>query len=286
MARLKIAIRSAPILTAPAGIWVEAVDLEGFDVPDGADRGGVYEPSFHQITFAWSVEGAPLAPFTAPGNMLPQWRDANRAFGKIAALFFPEPGRYRLRLVARDRSGGQAEATREIVIAPAGEAYPGEATICMSSDPGESWAGAPDGAQLVRDARALKRALNKSLAPTRLLFRRGQEFEGLAFRINKQRLSHLDAWGEGAPPVLRPAEGSDATMFALWNKARQDQFTVANIAFRGAWDAATETGGRSGSPVTWAQSKTPCHYTIWNCSFDGFDRLHIAPGMLTSNHKS
>ena len=56
-----------------------------------------------------------------------------------------------------------------------------------------------------------------------------------------------------------------------------DQLTVANLSFQGSWDAATETGGDTASPITWAQSKTPCHYAVWNCLFDGFERLNFAP---------
>ena len=278
MASLSIAIRSAPVPVAPAGIWVEAIDLEGFDVPGLAAPGKVYDPSFHEITFAWSVQGAPLAPYTAPGNLLPEWRDANRAYGKIAALFFPEPGQYTIKLHARDRSGMVAEAALDITILKADAAYPGTATVCVSSDPDETWIGAPADARRVSNLSQLQSALRKASKPTRLLFRRGLEYRGISMRINRAQLSHIDAWGDGAQPILRPSEDGSGTMFALWNRVRMDQFTVANIVFRGAWNAATETGFDTPSPLTWRQSRTACHYAVWNCVFDGFERLHFAPG--------
>lgn len=277
MASLSIAIRSAPRPVAPAGLWVEAVDLEGFDVPGEALPGQTYDPGFHEITFLWTVEGAPLSPYTAPANMPPEWRDANRAYGKIAALFFADPGQYTLSVQARDRSGTLAEARQQITVQSGESAYPGSATICVSSDPAETWEGAPVGAVQVGDVSEIEAALHKTRLATRLLFRRGQDYRGISLRINKQRLAHIDAWGTGDRPVLRPAPGSDGTMFALWNRATQDQVTVANIAFQGAWNAATETGGDTASPLTWAQSRTPCHYAVWNCVFDGFERLNFQP---------
>lgn len=277
MARVSISVRTAPVPVAPAGVWLEATDLEGFDVQDVPAPGDVYDPSFHEITFAWQIKGAPVAPFTAPENMLPDWRDANRAFGKVVALFLPDPGRYTIVLSARDRSGTVAVAEHEISVVDAEDAYPGAATICVSSDPGETWAGAPPEAQRVTDLSKLQKTLGTSSTRTRLLFRRGQEYRGISMRLDREMLTHIDAWGDGPRPVLRPAEGADSTMFALWKRARMDQFSVANIDFRGTWNAATETGGDTSSPLTWAQSRTPCHYTIWNCRFDGFERLDVAP---------
>lgn len=272
MARLRIQSVTGPEVTAPVGIWFEATDIDGFDVPGGPPPGDTYDPSFHAITYVWTIKGAPLAAFDAPENMVPDWADANRAYGRQVAFFFPAPGTYEVDLWARDRSGNEARATHRVEVADPTATYPGDRTVCVSFDPGETWAGAPAGCQTVRTARDLLGAVVEARKPLRVLFKRGQSYALPAIDVRNQKLGQIDAWETGAPPVLRP-EDDRSPVVTLGKRSRMEGFTAANLTFQGAWDATTETGRSTLSPLRWSKSGTPCHHTVWNCRFSGFDHL-------------
>ncbi|MEM6660620.1 MAG: hypothetical protein AAF666_00455 [Pseudomonadota bacterium] len=272
MARLRILAIAGPDVTAPAGLWFEAVDLDGFDLSDVSEPEGTYDPSFHAITYVWQVKGAPLAPFDAPENMVPAWRDANRAYGKQVAFFFPEPGTYEVELWARDRSGNEARATESVVVADPSLTYPEARTVCASFDPAETWVGAPPECQTVETPRALLEAVVRADKPLRVLFKRGQTYALPTIDVRGQKLGLVDAWGNGAQPVLRAADDG-SWVFKLGKRSRVEGFSVANLAFQGTWDATTETGRSTRSPLHWTRSSTPCHHTVWNCRFSGFDHL-------------
>lgn len=272
MARLNILSVAGPQPIAPAGIWFEAVDIAGFDVQFEPVPGETYDPSFHKITYIWTVVSAPLGPFDAPENMVPDWNDPNRSYGRQVAFFFPEPGRYEVALWARDASGNEAQATTSILIADANVAYPGTQTVCVSFEPDENWDGAPPGSQFASTPRHLDGIIARAKTPMRVLFKRGQRFSIPGFGVIRRQLGHLDAWGQGSIPVLEPNDGQ-SPVFELSQRSQITQFTAANLAFRGAWNAATETGYSTRSPLLWDKSPTPCHHTIWNCRFSGFDHL-------------
>lgn len=272
MARLRIHSVTGPEVTAPAGVWLEATGLDGFDVPGGPPPEGTYDPSFHAITYVWTVKSAPLAAFDAPENMIPDWADANRAHGKQVAFFFPEPGAYEVELWARDRSGNEARASHRIEVTDPGATYPGARTVCVSFDPAETWDGAPAGCQTVATARGLLDVVVDSKAPLRVLFKRGQSYALPTLDIRGKKLGLIDAWGAGARPLLQPEDGA-SPVFELGKRSRMEGFTAANLTFQGAWDATTETGRSTLTPLRWSKSGTSCHYTVWNCRFSGFDHL-------------
>ncbi|MEM9843190.1 MAG: hypothetical protein AAF965_00180 [Pseudomonadota bacterium] len=272
MARLRISSVTGPEVTAPAGVWFEATDLDGFDVPGGPAPGDTYDPSFHAITYVWTIVGAPLAPFDAPENMVPEWADANRAYGKQVAFFFPEPGRYEIELWARDRSGNEARATQTLDVADPNAVYPEARTVCVSFDPSETWEGTPPGCQTVTSPRGLVNAVVRARLPLRVLFKRGQDYALPTIDVRGQALGLIDAWGAGEPPFLRPVDAASA-VFTLGKRSRMEGFTAANLSFQGDWDATRETGRSTLSPLRWGNSATPCHHTVWNCRFSGFDHL-------------
>ena len=274
MARVSILPLTAPVVTAPAGIWFEAVELVGFDV-SGPKPGQTYDPAFHEITYVWTVKQQPLPNFSAPINMIPGWNNPNRAHGKQVALFFPKPGRYEVTLRARDRSGNEGVAEYAVNVSDPDQVYSGRRTICVSFNRSESWAKARPGCQRIADAYSLSAALEQAERPVRVLFRRGQVFPIEMMKIQDQQLGHVDAWGDGSLPILQPIPGFTKPLFRFLKRARLAQFTIANLGFRGGWDTTTETGLSTSSPFTWTASPTPCHYTIWGCWFDGFDHIDV-----------
>ena len=80
LAKLDILVTSAPVITAPAAIWLEAIGLSGFDV-SSPGPGETYDPTFHEITYVWTIQGSPLADYTAPQNMIPSWNNPYVCYG-------------------------------------------------------------------------------------------------------------------------------------------------------------------------------------------------------------
>lgn len=280
MASLDILTVSGPTPVAPAGIWFEAVDLAGFDVPGGAAPGEAYDPSFHEITYVWTVRGAPLSPYAAPENMVTGWNDPNLAYGKKVAFCFPEPGTYTIDLWAVDRSGTTAIAERSVTVADPDAAYPGTNTVCFSSDPGESWAGDRPGCLRAGSVGALQTFIENAPSPLRILFKRGQDVSDVLLEMNSGLLGHVADWGSGDLPILRPLHGR--RLFSFGNSPGMPMFTLSNLDIRGGWDSTTETGIPDETPLYWRQSSTPCHYTVHGCHFSGFTALELVPGKVNS----
>lgn len=272
MARVSIFPAAGPQITAPAGIWFEATDIDGFDVPGGPAPGETYDPSFHDITYVWTVSPGVFEAFDGPDNMVPAWNDPSRAYGRQVAFFFPKPGTYEIALWARDGAGNEARATYSVSVADPNSVYPGDRTLYVSFDPGEGWDGAPSGGQFVDSAGALGTALAKAKEPLRVLFKRGQTFSLATIGVARRQLGQVDAWGQGALPVLISADGQ-SPIFEFGKRSQIAGFTAANLAFQGDWDSTTETGYSTRSPLLWTKSQTPCHYAVWNCHFSGFDHL-------------
>ncbi len=284
MAGLGILALSQARPVAPAGIWLEAANVTGFATQE-ATRGQAYDPSFHDITYTWRVIDSPLPAFTAPQTMVTDWNDPNRAYGKKVVFFFPRPGVYRVEVVAEDMRGTTARSEIDIAVADPDQVYAGARTICVSFDPGETWAGMPEGARRAASVKHIAQELRRSTEPARLRFRRGQTFTGIDMRLEGTQLGQLDAWGDGSPPVLK---GVDRPLFQLHKRSKIRELTIADVHFEGAWDATTERGLSTTSPILWVHSPTPAHYAVWNCRFSGFDHLdfevrEVASSILIGN---
>jgi hypothetical protein len=286
MGSLSILTVAASPIVAPAGIWLEATNISGFDAAGGPGPGSTYDPSFHEITFIWTVNGSPLSPYQAPQNMVTGWNDPNKAYGKKVAFHFPDAGTYEIELWAVDRSGNTGVASTVIAVGNADSLYPGTQTVCFSNAPGESWAGEKPGCQRATTFAALQSAVDNASGPLRILFKRGQSVPvSQVARVRAtsatQWLNHLGAWGSGANPVIAPLHSN--FLFEIKNANPVTHFTCENIDFKGGWDATTETGYPSRSPFIFLQSTTDCHHLISRCSFDGLENVWIGCGANTNS---
>ncbi len=279
MAELDILVTSAPVITAPAAVWLEAIDLSGFDV-GGPGPGEIYDPSFHEITYIWTVQGAPLAPYNAPENMVPGWNNPNVTYGKRAAFCFPDPGTYTIVLWAVDASGTTGTTRTTIVVVPADSLYPGDQTIVHASD--GNFLGAPSGAVQVSSLSALQSAIQATSLPTRVLFKRGETVldVNLISRPSGSstgRMDHVGAWGTGAAPVLRPLPFDTGNMITWRSSGPETQITVESVKIKGYWDPDTETGSLGGgSPLQWRDKNTSAKILLWNIEITNFDAQQLS----------
>lgn len=260
--------------TAPAGVWFEAINVADFTFERDSGTGNAYDPSFHEITYIWTVRGNPLAAFTAPENMVTGWNDPNTAYGKKVAFLFNDPGTYTVDLWAVSPTGTTAIAEASVNVADPDTVYPGTNTICYST--GGSWSGEKPGCQRITSVAALQSALQAAATPPRVLFKRGQTITDMELFVNGGLLGYVGAWGTGDKPIVRSAHTKNAIQF--WNQTSITDFTITDIDFRGGWDAASETGVRDLSPLDFKASPTACHYTIAHCSFSGFMGLFLGTG--------
>lgn len=266
-------------MAAPAGVWFEATNLGNFNVGIAPAQGEIYDPSFHEITYIWTVRGKPLPAFTAPENMVTGWNDPNLAYGKKVCFLFNDPGTYTVDLWAVDTTGATAIQEETITVLDPDDVYAGTDTICFSLNGG--WAEEKPGCLRITSVHALQNALDAANAPPRVLFKRGQTVSDVDLFLDDGLLGYVGAWGTGSNPVIRPAYDKHAIQF--WNSAAMVEFTVTDIDFRGGWDAATETGLKDRSPFSFFTSPTDCQYTIANCTFDGFTALWLGTGF---NHSA
>lgn len=278
VASLSIETYESPTKVAPATVWFEATALSGFVVEEGAAPGETYDPSYHEITYIWTVRGAPLTSYTAPQNLVSGWNDPNVAYGKKVAFLFPDAANYTVDLWAIDRNGTTGTAVASISVANADSVYTGTNTICYSEEPGESWAGETPNCQRITSMAALESALNDGV-PKRILFKRGSQVEDVKMRINNSRApSYVGAWGTGPNPQLTP-QANDFIFFQLTSGATNiTELTVTDIDFRGRWDAASETGVADRSPFNLLANENNLHVSIAHCSFDGFSDIWLGAG--------
>lgn len=279
LATVEILAVSAPIMTAPAGLWLEAVNLSGFAANGGPGPGEIYDPSAHEITFVWTVRGAPLSAFQAPQNMVTAWRNANLAYGKRVAMNFPAAGTYTIDLWAVDRQGTTAQAETTIVVVEAASAYPGTNTVCFS--PAGDFTGAPPGAQTTTSYAGLQSIIDGASNPLRLLLRKSETYADFQTNVRDGRLTHVGSYGTGAKPVVRPPEWvpkagyAQTACFNIRDRSVETQITFEGIDFQGYWDSTTETGAESWSPLFWRQKTSATHFTIHGCDFSGFGSTGI-----------
>lgn len=267
LASLDISVNGPPTLMAPSAIWFQATNLSGFD-PQGPGTGETYDPRLHEITYIWTVRGAPLPPFTAPENLADGWNDPNRAYGPEVAMVFPAPGDYTVDLLAIDGSGNFGTAETSFTITDPGLAYPGTRTICYSNDGGESWAGEEPGCLRVTTVSALQSTINSANTPTRVLFKRGQTVSDLGeLIVDNGRLSYVGSWGTGTNPRI-----TNNGRFEYQNSHVEAEVRFVGIDFIGNWNGASETGS-GGNPLNMTASTVSCDYLLHGCTINSHNAL-------------
>lgn len=284
LAELNIEVTSAPVITAPAAIWLEATELSGFDV-SSPTNGETYDPTFHEITYVWTIQGSPLADYTAPQNMVPSWNNPNVTYGKRAAFCLTDPGTYVIELWAVDGSGTTGTAQTTIVVANADSLYPGNRTIVFADD--GNFSGAPSGANQVSTLSALQSAIHSAGVPTRVLFKRGETVLNVDLTSSPGsggRIDHIGAWGTGAAPVLRPERFNNGNMISWRSSGPENQITVENIKVQGYWDPDTETGTLGGgTPFYWRDKTTSAAILLHKVEITNCDSQQLSANQAPHN---
>ena len=269
MANVDILTTTHGVVSAPAPVRVEAIGLTGFDVVGGAGPGEVYDPSFHDITYIWSVRGSPLPAYPKPQNMHPSLNNPNVAYGKKAAFRFPLPGTYDIDLWCVDGTGNTATATTRVtVVAPS---FAAADTIVFALD--GNFAGAPAGTQ-VSTIGQLNAALAGRSNPTRVSFKPGETVPQARIRVNAtENLRRVDTWTPGQKVTWHNRFidffTSSGIEFDFDVSNIMNELTVVDIRMDGGWDPTTETGEQGRGTFTFSRCRNPISVMIHDCEFRG-----------------
>jgi hypothetical protein len=277
LAEISIDVTSTPVKTAPAPIWLEAVDLAGFAV-SGPGAGEVYDPTFHEITYIWTIQGAPLSDYVAPQNMVPSWNNPNVTYGKRAAFCLTDPGTYVIELWAIDANGTTGTAQTTVVVVDPETVYPGNRTLVFAQD--GNFSGAPAGATQISSLSILDNFIRGASVPTRVLFKRGEtvlDIDLTSSSGSNGRIDHLGAWGSGPAPVLRPKPYDEGNMITWRSSGPETQITIENIKVQGYWDPLTETGSLGGgSPFYWRDKITSAKILLHKVEMTNCDAQQLS----------
>lgn len=282
-------ITTQNVVTAPAAVWVDGHTYSGFAAAESS--GTYYESDFHEITTIHYLELSdgtpnPLSNFVAPMNMLAAWDNPNVAYGRNTAFCITDPGSYRIRTWCVDRLGATAQTiSSTITVADPDTTYSGTDTICFADD--ADFTGKKTGATEISTISALKTELDGRSAPTRVLFKRGEDIVvtgGLQIDSGT-RGTHFGAWGAGAKPILRPEYDTDYVITLNQNHA-EVQFTFDQLDFRGEWDSTKELGWVCGDAVNTQQMGiSDTIVTMHGCNSQGFATCYSASfGYVTATY--
>lgn len=273
LAGIGIETRGAGVSVAPAAFWLKAVNASGFAL-SAPPPGTAYDPAFHEITYIWTVRGRPLAPFTAPQNLVSGWNDPNVMYGAEVAFVFPEPGTYTIDLWCIDQSGVTATAETNVTVGNPDAVYAGTRTLCLALD--GDFTGKPAGALEYTSVASLISAIESASHPTRALLKRGETCP--EFSVGREdNFEYLGAWGTGADPIVSPPRSGRLALLR-----DMTQFTVTGLDFRGGWDAATETGSSDDVAFFSRDNSASCWYHYHSCQFSGFEIFEPRPSNGTS----
>ena len=274
---LSLAVTLPTRITAPAGVWLNASGQAGFATGPG---GAVYDAGYHEITHIWDTGDTGV--WSAPDNMPTQWNDKSRAIGPRVAHVYDTPGSYTPFCggVDENRTTGR-DTLPAITVLDADDIYTGTNTVCFSNDAGETWAGVPAGCQQVTSISALQSTINASSGPIRILFKRGITVNDFYLNIQSKRVEYVGAWGAGTDP--RPTlygrkfvSAPESWMFNYLNNSVIEQITITDLNLRSHWFSNGEVGYATTPWWVNGVKRDNVHFTIHNCSFDGFDALDLA----------
>lgn len=159
----------------------------------------------------------------------------NNDFGPIAGHVYETPGTYTITLTVLNASGGINTATQSITVTDPDTVFSGLNTVCVSTDAGEDWAGAPAGCDTVISSN-ISGVFAKLGSGKRFLYKRGQVFSSATTSglniINYSNI-HIADWGDAAAadPEFR-VTATNAVGLYLWaNNGVLDNISVYNINF-------------------------------------------------------
>lgn len=268
---LTISLRRGLQQVAPEGIAFFA-NVSGFDAIQRTANppapGEVYDPAMHEITFVWDF-GDPGSQSHVHERMLPEWNDLNVGYGPFPAHVFANPGTYTVNCAAYERSSGkQAFASVTVTVADPNVWFADSQTIVI--DPDGDFAGAPTSVAANRctsiAAANSRHAAIKNNGDVRILYRAGKTHP-FAASLSYGNIPnvYINTWGGTARAIVTSIDAS----YEFRGTNAKPGGTIANIDFRGPWDAANPGDNTSKGGVFFGAHSGFC--VAYNCKATGVD---------------
>ena len=297
MGTVGIQMTTQPILVAPAPIWLEATNPTGFEdevgMPIAEPSGGeVWDPTFHKITYIWTVEEE-----TAPGvwtqmsgayprviNMVTGWNEAYVAYGKRVAFRLPDAGTYRFQLWCIDMQGNTGLATTSTITVQTREAaFPVADRIVVAAD--GDFAGAPTAnpGNQVTTVAAASALLQAATTPKWLSFKNGETHDQVTLDARDGYCDHVDVWDLSGSRVEifapRTTVGNYLGHFHMNDSSQSLQCTFHKVAFLGLWDDRFEVGDKGDANVFEVRFVTVAtKFMCYDCDFIGLGAVWLTLG--------
>ncbi|WP_299819471.1 hypothetical protein [uncultured Jannaschia sp.] len=263
---VKLLIERTPLQVAPESVFFEATDLAGWNAPFSATG---YNAQDHDLIYLWDF-GDDGATFTAPTNVLAQWKDANKGYGRKVAHVYQQPGTYTPSvLIIEPSSGKNITITLDpITVADPDVVYSGSKTIFVSAN--SSHPNRPAGSK--HSPTASGAFTLGAGTDCRIMFARGETFTtGKLDCRSLKRFMLCAAPGSGAKPVIRKTGTTyEQPLMEIHYDYTSSQIIVDGLQFEGAWDSTTETGGDKAGPCFKLHAQSAVNMLVTNCESSGF----------------
>ena len=281
-ATVSVEIDRSNLQVAPEAFQFRAVDFEGFDAPPPS---GPNDPSWREFHMVWSF-GDSGATFDRPTQLLDEHRDANTAYGPLAAHVFSRPGLYRVTLTVFEMSSGKTGFwTDTFEVKDPDVEFAGICTIYVDDE--GIFANAPSGAQLYTSINSAFFDSRLADEPRRIMLRSGRTFsvesgfpnidwEAVNFYLCSEKgpafPAEIDCRQANHPILLRDVPGT------------QTDAIVSGVNMTGSWESTVESS--DGKPVPfmfWSRTDPVDYILLHDCTFSGFKiGLYLDSGVRMS----
>ncbi|WP_299830633.1 hypothetical protein [uncultured Roseobacter sp.] len=165
-----------------------------------------YDPRLHDLIFLWDM--GDTGDWTAPTNVLNNWKNKRYARGPVVKHCYTQPGAYTVKLIVIEPSSLKVVVAPEIVVnvSDPDTVFAGTNTICINPVGDSDFTGAPAGAQQLNSDTLLSSDTiwtdNRGTA-RQWLFKSGASFDvGVELDNSAAAGQSFGAYGSGARPIL------------------------------------------------------------------------------------
>lgn len=293
-------------LFTPVALWFTASSISGFQGFDGspisepAGDANDYDPTALEVFWAWDFDDEGYTPLITPNVPLTH-RDSNRAYSKRAVHVFTQPGAKTVRLYGFDSQGnwGTASYTMNDVdgdvpaIGSPDDAFDGADVAYFSVDgifpaSGERPAGSTTHTTVSSlNSWVSSRRAGAAIGPLlRIRLRRGETYTDIS-EFGANRMCYVDAYGTGDPPKqvrTNAMRGVDGPFnIGSVDSLNTVQSRIIDQDWQGPYDAATDTGARTGPAGPMRSGAQSAANMLWSrFRISGHDtwQVSIAAGRL------